>query len=119
MSNDSYWELCELNPNAVLYPEYEEAYIGWVCRSEDEPPVACYLYDGILSILLEETMYEVMQEKEFETEDEMQEAMNRGQLIVAGKYEEFTKELTTINHPFILETSKFDKEYLEEPQATY
>ena len=64
-------------------------------------------------------MYEVMQEKEFETEDEMQEAMNRGQLIVAGKYEEFTKELTTINHPFILETSKFDKEYLEEPQATY
>ena len=54
-----------------------------------------------------------------ETEDEMQEAMNRGQLIVAGKYEEFTKELTTINHPFILETSKFDKEYLEEPQATY
>ena len=48
-------------------------------------------------------MYEVMQEKEFETEDEMQKAMNRGQLIVAGKYESSQKELTTINHPFILE----------------
>ena len=65
--NDSYWELAELNPDAILYPEFDEAYIGWVARGENEPPVACYLYDAILSVLLEETMYEVMQEKEFET----------------------------------------------------
>ena len=117
--NDSYWELAELNPDAILYPEFDEAYIGWVARGENEPPVACYLYDAVLSVLLEETMYEVMQEKEFETEEEMHEAMNNGQLIVAQKYEAFARELNTIHHPFILETSKFDKEQLEEPQATY
>lgn len=31
-SNDIYWDLHELNPDAIIYVEYENAYAGYTCN---------------------------------------------------------------------------------------
>ena len=32
--NDIYWDLYELNPDAVIYVEYEDAYVGYTSNAK-------------------------------------------------------------------------------------
>ena len=32
--NDIYWDLYELNPDAVIYIEYEDAYVGYTSNAK-------------------------------------------------------------------------------------
>ena len=56
--NDYYWELAELNPDAVVYEEFESAYMGIAVRV------------GLKPVALSETIintvgFNLMQDKEF------------------------------------------------------
>ena len=49
-SNDFYWDLAELNPDAVVFDEFQEAYLGYGYRN-GMTPVAIYSYDFIINLL--------------------------------------------------------------------
>ena len=50
MSQDSfYWDLAELNPDAVVFDEFQEAYLGYGYKN-GMTPVAVYSYDLSLKI---------------------------------------------------------------------
>ena len=48
--NDYYWELAELNPKAIVFEEFSEAYMGVGYRNGIEP-VAVYSKDFIINII--------------------------------------------------------------------
>ena len=51
LSNDGfYWDLAELNPDAAVFDEYQEAYLGYGYKN-GMTPVAVYSYDFIINIL--------------------------------------------------------------------
>ena len=51
VSQDSfYWDLAELNPDAVVFDEFSEAYLGYGYKN-GMTPVAVYSYDYIVNIL--------------------------------------------------------------------
>ena len=58
--NDYYWELAELNPDAVVYEEFESAYLGMAIKTGLKP-VAIYDSQGIINTI----GYSLMQDKEF------------------------------------------------------
>ena len=45
-----YWDLAELNPDAAVFDEYQEAYLGYGYKN-GMTPVAVYSYDYIINIL--------------------------------------------------------------------
>ena len=49
-SNDFYWDLAELNPDAVVFDEFQEAYLGYGYKN-GMTPVAVYSYDFIINLL--------------------------------------------------------------------
>lgn len=49
-SNDYYWELAELNPDAIVFEEFVEAYLGYGYKN-GMTPVAIYSKDYIINIL--------------------------------------------------------------------
>lgn len=75
--NDYYWELAELNPDAVVYEEFESAYLGMAIKVGTKP-VAIYDSQGIINAI----GFSLMQDKEFvksleeyETEEERVDAV--------------------------------------------
>ena len=58
--NDYYWELAELNPDAVVYEEFESAYMGIAVRVGLKP-VALYDTETIINTV----GFNLMQDKEF------------------------------------------------------
>ena len=48
--NDYYWELAELNPDAVVYEEFESAYLGMAIKTGLKP-VAIYDSQGIINAI--------------------------------------------------------------------
>lgn len=49
-SDDFYWDLAELNPDAVVFDEFQDAYLGYGYKN-GMTPVAVYSYDYIINIL--------------------------------------------------------------------
>jgi len=49
-TDDFYWDLAELNPDAVVFDEFKEAYLGYADRNGLKP-VAIYSYDYIINII--------------------------------------------------------------------
>jgi len=58
--NDYYWELAELNPDAVVYEEFESAYMG-IAKRVGLKPVAMYDTETIINTI----GFNLMQDKEF------------------------------------------------------
>ena len=62
--NDFYWELNTKNPDAIVYAEFEHAYLG-IVQNPYSKPVACYDYWTMVGIIAEDfavdrqIMYEV------------------------------------------------------------
>lgn len=54
-ANDFYWELAELNPDAVVFEEFEDAYLGYATKNGMKP-VAIYSYDYIINIVAKSMM---------------------------------------------------------------
>jgi len=50
--NDYYWDLAELNPDAILFEEYEGAFMGHA-HKDGLKPVAVYNYEAIVGIVAE------------------------------------------------------------------
>jgi len=70
--NDYYWELAELNPDAVVYEEFEDAYLGMAFKTGLKP-VAIYDTQGIINAIgiTLMTNKEFMEElKEIESEED-------------------------------------------------
>ena len=69
--NDYYWELSELNPDAVVYEEFESAYMGIAVR-QGLKPVAMYDIEAILNVIGQNLLRdeELMQSINEEHEDE-------------------------------------------------
>lgn len=59
-SNELYWDLMELNPKAIIYTEYEEAYIGFA-NKDSKTWVA--VYDA--ELLSEQLMQQYFVNEEF------------------------------------------------------
>ena len=80
--NDFYWELAELNPDAVVFEEFEEAYLGTAMRNGFKP-VAVYSYNYIVNILtagmLDDPKYmkELIEEGIVEEEEQVANAIDR------------------------------------------
>mgnify|MGYP001605128166 FL=1 len=53
MSESKYWELNDLNPDAVIFEEFIEAYLGYGTRMGMENPVAVYDARKMVKILAE------------------------------------------------------------------
>lgn len=52
-SGSRYWELMEINPDAIIYDEFYQAYLGYVERQGWSAPVACYDARKMVRILAE------------------------------------------------------------------
>lgn len=48
-----YWELLEANPDAIVFDEFYQAYLGYVTRKNFDAPVACYDARKMVRILAE------------------------------------------------------------------
>ena len=53
MSESKYWELNDVNPDAIIFEEFTEAYLGYGTRVGFETPVAVYDARKMVKILAE------------------------------------------------------------------
>jgi hypothetical protein len=111
---DFYWELAELNPDAVVFEEFEEAFLG-VAHRNGFKPVAIYSMDFIVNIVAAEMlennefMKDLLDRDIIEEEDQVDEAM-----IQAKEYFEFNianvgKGEGNEDAPIFLHSPQFDE----------
>tara|TARA_R100000231_G_scaffold41893_1_gene36560 strand:- start:3253 stop:3681 length:429 start_codon:yes stop_codon:yes gene_type:complete len=90
-NDDLYWDLAELNPNAIVYTEYTPAYLGFALKNNNW--VACYdmnVLEGLVAKEIfsddEEWLKKTFKELDGKVKNtEVQEAVTRLAMIEAGK----------------------------------
>ena len=111
---DFYWELAELNPEAVIFEEFEEAYLG-VAHRNGMKPVAVYSYDFIINILASEKVYdkkfikELVEKNITEEEDQVDEAMNQAMEYFSYNIGGIGKGKDNEDAPIFLHSPQFDE----------
>ena len=91
-NDDLYWDLAELNPNAIIYTEYTPAYLGFALRNKTTW-VACYdmnVLEGLVAkeIFMDDEPWIRKTMKELDGKvkvNEVQPAMERLAFIEATK----------------------------------
>jgi hypothetical protein len=53
-----FWELNDLNPEAVVFEEFADAYVGYAVKPEFEKPVAVYDARKMLKLLAESFIHD-------------------------------------------------------------
>ena len=111
---DYYWELAELNPEAVVFEEFEEAFLG-VGHRNGLKPVAIYSYDFIVNILAsdmldsEEFIKTLLDDDIVEEEAQVAEAMSQAQEYFDFNIANVGKGDGNEDAPIFLHSPQFDE----------
>jgi len=92
-ANDFYWELAELNADAIIFEEYEDAYLGYAHRIGGLKPVAVYSYSIIVNQLAAAYSYDeelvASLEEKFKDESETELLIVEELMNMAVEYVDF------------------------------
>ena len=111
---DYYWELAELNPEAVVFEEFEEAFLG-VGHRNGLKPVAIYSYDYIVNIIAsdmldtDEFMKDLLDREIIEEEDQVSEAMMQAKEYFDFNIGNVGKGNNNEDAPIFLHSPQFDE----------
>jgi len=115
--NDFYWQLAEDNPEAVIYEEYEQAFLG-VALKNNMTPVAVYDLRVVMGLLVEEIGTDDYVEEYLSDIEKTEEDLVSHLLESANNYIETKllggEETDNENYPIFLEIPMLDSRYEEE-----
>tara|TARA_R100001460_G_scaffold69880_1_gene110490 strand:- start:1931 stop:2293 length:363 start_codon:yes stop_codon:yes gene_type:complete len=120
MSNNFYWTLIDMNPNAIIWEEYEDAYLGVALKS-GQTPVAVYDKKIVQGMIMEN----ILKDEKFindmvEIYGDNEEAITRE--VVKEGFKTFTEKIFVDtegdleNRPIFLDIPFADTEYYMEEE---
>ena len=115
MSQDFYWQLAEDNPQAIVWDEYVEAYLG-VAHRQGMKPVAVYDMRVLQGIVIEDLLADSkLMEELIEKHEDNEESLTKDIVNLSKEFMEnniFTSEGSDgENAPIFLDIPYIDSRY--------